>query len=158
MTDYNEAEILQHAIGGDKEAFSILYQNHVSRIYNYIFYRTGNELEAEDLTAKVFFRAMNHIKTYRNLGVPFAAWLYRIAHNLVANWRRDSARRQDVTLEEDIEMGSADLPETTLLQKIEQDHLLRAIRHLSSDRQQILILKYIDQLTNAEIAIVMRGS
>jgi len=71
---------------GDAEAFGELYQRHVDRIYNYVFYRTGNVADAEDLTARTFHQALGSIHRYVDQGVPFAAWLYRIAHNLVANY------------------------------------------------------------------------
>src|SRR5690606_40526501 len=70
------------------------------RSYNYVYYRTGNMADAEDLTAKIFVRAMKHMPRYQDQGVPFSAWLYRIAHNLVANWHRDHSRRQIVRSEE----------------------------------------------------------
>ena len=60
----------------DKQAFGKLYELHVDRIYNYIYYRTGNIGDAEDLTARVFFRAIRHIGNYEDRGVPFSAWLY----------------------------------------------------------------------------------
>ena len=82
-------DILDRAIAGDEEAFSILYQENVKKIYSYIYYRTGNNNDAEDLTARVFQRALRHITNYKRTKVPFSAWLYRIAHNLVANWHRD---------------------------------------------------------------------
>ena len=78
----------------DKEAFGEIYERYMPKIYNYIYYRTSNQHDAEDLTAKVFFRAMSHIGNYVDKGVPFQAWLYRIAHNLVANWHRDQGRRK----------------------------------------------------------------
>ena len=78
----------------DPEAFGKLYELYVEKIYSYVYYRIGNQQEAEDLTAKVFYRALDHIPNYNNKGVPFAAWLYRIAHNLVANWYRDRKRQR----------------------------------------------------------------
>ncbi len=98
MADLTEDEALQRAIQGDAEAFSFLYEENVNRIFSYIYYRTGNTSDAEDLTARVFQRAMGRIDRYTQKGVPFSAWLYRIAHNLVANWHRDNSRRQEVPL------------------------------------------------------------
>ena len=72
----------------------------MDRIFNYVYYRTGNLHDAEDLTARVFQRAMNHIQNYTDRGVPFSAWLYRIAHNLVANWHRDRSRKQEIPLDD----------------------------------------------------------
>src|SRR5512139_2143557 len=96
----NDDAALERAIQGDSEAFGALYERYVGRIYNYIYYRTGNTYEAEDLTERVFFRALRHIGNYDHRGLPFSAWLYRIAHNLVANWHRDNSRRKEVPLDD----------------------------------------------------------
>ena len=96
----SEDEAIVRAAAGDTEAFTFLYERFVNRIYNYIYYRTGNPHEAEDLTSRVFYRALDHISRYNNRGFPFSAWLYRIAHNLVANWHRDNSRRKEVPLED----------------------------------------------------------
>ena len=96
--DFDEDKLIEQA-KTDPEAFGKLYELYVDRVYNYIYYRVGNEPDAEDLTAKVFYKALNHIPHYHNRGKPFAAWLYRISRNLVANWYRDSQRRQMVALE-----------------------------------------------------------
>lgn len=159
VTDYTDDEALNRAVQGDGEAFSALYERYVGRIYNYIYYRTGNAHDAEDLTARVFHRALGHISTYRNMGVPFSAWLYRIAHNLVANWHRDNSRRQEVALEDSGPLlVRGDLPESTLVESQEMEELLSAIRTLTSERQQLVILKFVERLSNAEIAVIMRRS
>ena len=107
-------EILREAIQGDKDAFSLLYQMNVTRIYNYVYYRTGNPFDAEDLTARIFYRAMNSIQRYEQKGIPFSAWLYRIAHNMVANWHRDNSRKKEVPLEDHIDLPyKGELPEST---------------------------------------------
>jgi len=96
----DDEQILAQAIQGDSEAFGILYERYVERIYNYIYYRTGNPYDAEDLTERVFTRALRHIGNYHHRGLPLSAWLYRIAHNLVANWHRDNSRRREIPLDE----------------------------------------------------------
>jgi RNA polymerase sigma-70 factor, ECF subfamily len=149
---------LSKASQGDLEAFGILYERYVDRIFNYIYYRTGNVNDAEDLTARVFQRALHHIGTYTDRGVPFSAWLYRIAHNLVANWHRDRSRKQEIPLNEAPLLSKGDLPESTLVRTQEQDALLRMIRSLPPDRQQLLILKFVDHLSNAEIGSIMGRS
>src|SRR3989304_6164220 len=100
MQEISDEEALNRAAKGDGEAFGVLYERYVARIYNYVYYRTGDPFDAEDLTARVFYRAMQHISNYRNLGLPLSAWLYRIAHNLVANWHRDNSRRKEIPLDE----------------------------------------------------------
>jgi RNA polymerase sigma-70 factor (ECF subfamily) len=159
MADITDEVALERAVQGDTEAFSVLYERYVVRIYNYIFYRTGNTLDAEDLTERVFHRALGHINTYRSMGVPFSAWLYRIAHNLVANWHRDNSRRREVSLEDHTELSHPlDHPEQVLVQSQESERLLNAIRKLSPERQQLLILKFVEHLSNAEIAVIIGRS
>src|SRR5260221_14502041 len=140
----------------DQTAFGELYQRYVKRIYAYIYYRTGNSHDAEDLTARVFHRALIHIETYVERGIPFQAWLYRIAHNLVANWHRDRNRRKVVPLDEFVAAGlRSEAPESSTESQEEQDRLLAAIRRLPEDRQQLLILKFVDRLSNQEIGDIM---
>jgi len=143
----------------DSQAFGILYECYVNKIYNYIYYRVGNQHDAEDLTARTFHRALNHIERYVNQGAPFSAWLYRIAHNLVANWHRDQSRRKLISLE-DIKLiiQRRDGPDQMAEQREEKDQLLAVIRRLPSERQQLLILKFVQGLSNAEIGQVMGRS
>ena len=157
--DLSDTEVLDRAIQGDAEAFSTLYERYVKRIYNYIYYRTGNPYDAEDLTERVFHRVFGHIQTYNNRGVPFSAWLYRIAHNLVANWHRDNSRRKEVPLEDRVMLHDQRIyPEIELVQSQEQETLLRVIRTLTEERQQLLILKFVEHLSNQEVAMIMGRS
>lgn len=156
MNDHIDENALVLAAKGDKDAFGILYDNYASRIYNYIYYRTGNQLDAEDLTARVFFRAMRHISNYTDRGVPFSAWLYRIAHNLVANWHRDSSRRQEVALDDGYRADKGEeQPERAVMRGEEENVLLALIRNLPEDRQQLLILKFVEHMSNTEIGQIM---
>ncbi len=154
----DEAELVARA-KTDLEAFGTLYERYVRQIYSYIYYRTSNAQDAEDLTARVFQRASQHLPRYTDRGLPFSAWLYRIAHNVVANWYRDEARRQAVPLNgvvlNDLQ---AEAPEDTYTDQHEQATLLRAIRRLPGERQQLIILKFVEQLSNAEIGQVMNRS
>jgi len=156
VPELSDDDALQFASQGDREAFGVLYERYVERIYSYIFYRTGNPSDAEDLTAKVFIRAMHHIVNYRNQGLPFSAWLYRIAHNLVANWHRDNSRRKEIPLDDRMLIYfRGDHPETALLRSEEMERLIRAIRQLPPERQQLLILKFVEHLSNAEIGQII---
>jgi RNA polymerase sigma-70 factor (ECF subfamily) len=160
--DNNEQSIdliIEKAIKGDEDAFSILYNENLKKIYNYIYYRTGNSHDAEDLTARVFQRALNHISKYKKTSVPFSAWLYRIAHNLVANWHRDNNRRKEVPLEEQTETrNKQEIPEREIEDRQDIEFLLKAMRQLSHDRQMVIILKYVEDLPNNEIGKIMQKS
>lgn len=140
----------------DPEAFSLLYERYVDNIYSYIYYRTGNHHDAEDLVSRTFYRALKHFTRYVDRGAPFSAYLYRIAHNIVANFHRDRSRRQVVPLNE--MMLSAlrrEQPAVAFEEGDAQAALLEVVRRLPQDRQELLILKFVDQLTNAEIAKIM---
>ncbi|MBI3160069.1 MAG: sigma-70 family RNA polymerase sigma factor [Chloroflexi bacterium] len=155
-SEINDDDAIGRAAQGDRESFGLLYDRYVERIYNYIYYRTGNHHDAEDLTARVFTRAMKHITSYQDRGVPFSAWLYRIAHNLVANWHRDNSRRQELPLEDGYGLtGEVEMPEARLMRSEEQRALLQVIYGLPEDRQQLLILKFVEHLSNAEIGKIM---
>jgi RNA polymerase sigma-70 factor (ECF subfamily) len=139
----------------DPQAFGELYERYVRKIYTYVYYRMGNEHDAEDLTARVFQRALTHIDSYQDQGLPFSAWLYRIAHNLVANWHRDHSRQQVVGLDEALGREAGDQPHELAEDEEERRVLLRALRRLPEERQQLLILKYAEDLSNAEIGEIM---
>ncbi len=140
----------------DPEAFGQLYEIYVDRIYSYIYYRTGSHADAEDLTARTFFRALDSIGRYVHRGLPFSAWLYRIAHNLVANWHRDRGRRKVVSLEDVTGAGArGGTPDAHVEENERRAALLAAIRRLPSDRQQLIALKFVEHLPNAEIGEMM---
>jgi len=156
MTSRDDSEILQD-VRRDPNAFGELYARYVDRIYSYIYHRVGNVHDAEDLTSRTFFRALSHISSYEDKGLPFSAWLYRIAHNVLANWHRDRGRRPVVALDGIVLHGEGPLqhPEALALTGDDARQLLEAIRRLDPQRQELLVLKFSDGLSNAEIGEIM---
>ncbi len=149
-------EVLALRARDERELFGVLYERHVRRIYNYVYYRTGSVADAEDLTARTFFQAMNNLHRYQVQGVPFSAWLFRIAHNLVANWHRDTGRHRATSTDGMVEVPSDDEgPQDVAEASEEKNELHRAILKLASDRQQLLILKFSEQMSNEQIATIM---
>ena len=155
-----ESALIERA-KSDPSGFGELYEQYVDRIYNYVYHRVGNHYEAEDITARTFQRALEHLGRDEDRGAPFSAWLYRIAHNLVANWHRDRSRlqRRVISLGEMLQLhpqedGPARLGESGE----EQAALAGAIRRLPSDRQLLLVLKFSEELPNAQIGRVMSRS
>jgi RNA polymerase sigma-70 factor (ECF subfamily) len=160
VTDLADEVTLVERAKSNPDAFGLLYERYVDKIYNYVYYRTGNRHDAEDLTAKVFYQALNHIPRFVQRGAPFSSWLYRIAHNLVANWHRDRSRRQVVSLDRLAQVGVQEdaSPFQQAAQSEQREVLLQAIRQLPADRQQLLILKFVERLPNAEIGQIMGRS
>jgi RNA polymerase sigma-70 factor (ECF subfamily) len=158
LAGLDESELVRLA-KSDALAFGELYLRYVDKIYSYIYYRTSNHHEAEDLTARVFHRALKHIPDYEDRGLPFSAWLYRIAHNLVVNWHRDRNRRQIIPLEGLVlRTLRRDGPDRVTERLDSAERLLSVIRGMPEDRQLLLILKYVDRLPNAEIGEIMGRS
>jgi RNA polymerase sigma-70 factor (ECF subfamily) len=160
--NFDKEEIaLINAARTDPAAFGELYKKYIDKIYNYIYFRTGNAHDAEDLTEKVFLKAMSHIKGYKHMGFPFSAWLYRIAHNLVANYHRDRASKQEIFLDDlsGVTLYHADpQPEAKIETRQEVEELLKTIRELADNRQELLFLKFVEQMSNAEIGKILRKS
>jgi RNA polymerase sigma-70 factor (ECF subfamily) len=143
----------------DAEAFGLLYERYVDRIYAYIYHRVGNTQDAEDLTARTFHRALDNLHRYEDRGLPFAAWLFRIAHNLVANWHRDRSRRRFLSLDRIWSHRSdTDDPEDALAVKETHDALWGAINSLPGDRRDLLLYKFSLRLSNVEIGAMMDKS
>ncbi len=153
--DHDDVQEME-AAKADPQAFGALYERFVGRIYNYVYYRVGNRHDAEDLTARTFQRALANVAGFEARGVPISAWFYRIAHNLVANFHRDRSRRQTIPLESLVsQRADVEAPATAAERNERSRALLQAIRRLPDDRQQLVLLKFNEHLSNAEIGQVM---
>jgi RNA polymerase sigma-70 factor (ECF subfamily) len=151
----DEAMLVQRAIGHDTEAFGRLYDMHVDRVYRHIYYRVGNEADAEDLTQQVFLKAWQAISKYRKMASPFIAWLMTISHNLVIDFYRTIKDR--VYLEAEVQADdSVPSPERAAEASIEQQRLRRAILQLGGDEQQVVMLRFIEGFEFTEIASLLK--
>jgi RNA polymerase sigma-70 factor (ECF subfamily) len=143
----------------DPTAFGQLYERYVDRVYSYIYHRVGNAQDAEDLTARTFYRALDKLDTYEDRGLPFSAWLFRIAHNLTANWHRDHNQRSFLSLDRLWSHGSdKDTPEEQITQQEEKAALMEAIDRLPEERRNLLHYKFGTSLSNLEIGEIMNKS
>lgn len=143
----------------DPGAFGILYERYVDRVYAYIFHRVGNPHDAEDLTARTFYRALSRLHTYEDRGAPFSAWLFRIAHNLVANWHRDRSRRSFLSLDRLWSHShNTETPEDQIEQEEKHHALWDAIERLPEERRNLLLYKFSSRLSNVEIGELMNKS
>lgn len=140
----------------DPSAFAELYERYVDRIYAYFYYRTGNQDDAEELTSRFFHRLVERLHLFEDRGVPLSAWLYRIAHNMLANWKRDRSRHPEVSLDSiGAPLQEWRCPEDEVVARAEQEEILELVRQLPEDRQLLLYLKFVEGLPNAEIGRVM---
>jgi RNA polymerase sigma-70 factor (ECF subfamily) len=150
-TGSDEPRLIQKAKQGDKQAISELYCRHVDLVHRYIWTRVGEDALAEDLTAQVFLKALEGLPTYEPGTRPFVAWLYRIAYaRVVDHWRRQE-RRLEVPLHETLpapEPGPGEL----LTVEAEWSQAIDLLAQLTDDQQDVLILRFIGEMTLAEVA------
>ncbi len=150
-----ERDLVRLAIRRDADAFGQLYQIHLDSIYRYVFYRVGSAPEAEDLTEQVFLKAWEHIAQYDERGLPFAAWLYRMAHNLVVDLYR--TRRVTEELAETV-VEDRPGPAETVERRMEAAGVAAALRTLPQEYQQVIVLRFVQGLSHAEAAGIMERS
>src|SRR5438552_14165718 len=158
--DISQERAWVEAAGHDPLAFERLYKRYLRRVYAYVFHQTQDKHSSEDLVADTFMKAAQALASGRfrwRHERSFAAWLFRIAHNSVSDYKAGSRKWGDLTpLEEmpDVE-ANVPLPEEVFLRNEERVHLRRLIGTLSPRRQEIIMLKFFGELRNQEIAAVL---
>jgi RNA polymerase sigma-70 factor (ECF subfamily) len=152
----DEDQLIQRARQGDLAAVSEIYNLHVDRIYKYVRYRTGDDQTAEDITAEVFLRAIESLGSYNDHGAPFVAWLYRIAHARIIDYWRSANRRQTAPLDDPLlQDGLVETDEAIDVDFLQHRLLWSALQQLTDDQQNVIILKFVEGLSNLEIAQVL---
>lgn len=136
---------------------TLLYETHVDSIFAYIRYRVPSDTVAEDLTSEVFLRMVRGLAGYRDQGVPFRAWLFRIAANLMTDHYRQHGKNPTLPILESHEGADSD-PLDQLMQEDERQHLRRAIQTLPAEYQNLLVLRFVEEMPHTEIALVLNKS
>jgi RNA polymerase sigma-70 factor (ECF subfamily) len=139
----------------DANAFGELYDRFVERVYRYLYFRTGSQPEAEDLTEQVFLKAWEAIGRYRWQGRPFLAWLYRLAHNAHIDHVRTSKPVTSLNNDEHPIDVASTAASVELGRLLDADVLARALRQLTPEQQQVIIMKFIQGFDNEHIAELM---
>lgn len=139
------------------EAFGVLYERHLDGIYRYLQLRVGTS-DAADLTQQVFLRALASLPTYKARGLPFSAWLFRIARNVATDYYRSSRRIPDELLPDVAEPASASSPEEAALQRERFEHLRLLLAELNVDKRELLAMRFGAGLTSREIGAVFGKS
>src|SRR5438445_1508386 len=140
----------------DPAAFQKLYDRYFDQIYSYVYYHCGSREQAEDITAATFQRALEDLPNFRWRGVPYSAWLFRVAGNLLA---RDRRRPPWLELQADAPLPAREEePDSAFLRKEQSESLQRAIRKLPPDQRQALLLRFYAGMRNREVGQVMNRS
>jgi RNA polymerase sigma-70 factor (ECF subfamily) len=152
-----EEELIRRAQEFDEEALGWLYELFYPKLYNYAYLQLGNVQQAEDLASEVLLRVLESLKGYRFRGVPLAAWVFRIARNCLIDLHRRRQRRPEVDLYEGIPNGH-DSPQVMAERAVAQDEIRLALRRLTEEQQQVIILKFMQGMDNATVARVLGRS
>ncbi|MDA1189006.1 MAG: sigma-70 family RNA polymerase sigma factor [Chloroflexi bacterium] len=150
-------ELVIQAQSGDRVAFASLYDHFYDRIYRYVMFKTSNSSEAEDLAEGVFLRMLEAIHTYKHQGVPFAAWLFRIAHNLVIDHHRKRSRERLTPLDSAAQI--ADKSHQGLDERLDVGlamvHVNQAMEGLTDLQREAITLRFAGGLSVQETARAM---
>src|SRR3989338_7557169 len=151
-----EEYLVKKAINRDSEAFGSLYDHYLPAIYRFILLKTGNKVTTEDLAHQVFLSAWQNIENYQAKGFPFSSWLYRIANNAVIDYYRTD--KKHLSLDNIEEAAAGNNLEEKIDQRFELNLVRTAIKELPDEQQTIIIMKFVEDLTNKEIAVALGKS
>ncbi len=153
-----EKNLIEKAKQGDSACFGILYNNYLPQIYRFILLKVNSKTEAEDLTHEVFLNAWQNLPKYKDQGFPFSSWLYQIARNRTIDHFRTKKpiASIDAFAEEKIELVNTN---NLNIDDFLQIGLIKsAIHELKEEHQNVLIMRFIEDMSPAQIANILGKS
>lgn len=159
--------LLERARKLDSQALAEIYERYAEPIYRYLFRYLGDAAHAEDLTGEVFLRLLQALRTQRGPRERLDAWLYRVAHNLAMDWFRQRRKQGNLSLDEHSDSlereevsgeRHEELPWRVLVKNQEEEQLRAALRRLTPEQQQVLLLRFGEGLKPAEVGALMGKS
>jgi len=157
ISEQEEQKLIERAKECDSSAFARLYEYYYQDIYNYIYYRVPNVSLAEDMTSEVFMKVLESIDSFTFRGFPFSSWLFRIARNLMVDYYRSHPEPVELPLETGVLPLEED-PSDVFERELTQQQLAQALSNLTEDQQQVIILRFVDGLSNTDVAQVLGKS
>ncbi len=154
MDNNNLKELVKRVQEGDVEAFGKIYDLLLDRVYRFFYFRVSSKEDAEDLAEGIFMKIWENLKKYNDVGVPFEAWVFRIARNQMTDYYR--TRKTNVSIDEALEIKDdnpsvEDIVETNLT----KEKVLEALKKLPDTYREIITLKFIEKLENKEICQIL---
>jgi RNA polymerase sigma-70 factor (ECF subfamily) len=147
-----DERLLIEAAQRDPARFGELYEIHFERVYAYVVKRVQDRAESEDLTAEVFHRALANLQRFECRGIPFAAWLFRIAANLISDrWQRSSRELIDDQAIDSTQVSSAEIDEVE-----RKATLFRLVEALPAEQKRVLVLRFVERKSIREVAREVR--
>lgn len=157
--EVEDVQLLKLAKGGDAEAFGEIYARYAKLIFGFLYANLDSHLDAEDLTEEVFLRTWDALASYREKGIPFSAFLLRVARNaLYDHYRRSKFASNHVPIENVTLLDDSD-PEETASNNLEHEELRQVLGELDNeDYRLVLVLRFLRELSPAETAQIMERS
>jgi len=152
-----EESLVRRAQQRDEEAFARIYEEYFDKIYRFVTFRIGDQTEAEDVTQQVFIKVLHSISSFKWKGIPFSAWLFRIARNQVIDYVRKKKRYATVPLDERVADSDID-PQSATERKLDIERVLAATKQLTDSQREVISLRFTSELSVAEVARIMGKS
>jgi RNA polymerase sigma-70 factor (ECF subfamily) len=152
-----EWELVRRAQDYDEGAIRALYETYYPKIYNYSFMQLGDVHTAEDLASDVMLKMIESIHSFKFRGLPFGAWVFRIARNRLIDLHRRRKRRGEVDLSETLTTALAN-PQALAERALERGQLQVALKHLTDEQRQVIVLKFIEGYDNRSVGKIMGRS
>jgi RNA polymerase sigma-70 factor, ECF subfamily len=151
-----DERLLVEAAQKDPARFGELYENNFERVYAYVVRRVRDRAESEDLTSEVFQHALSNLQRFEWRGIPFAAWLFRIAANLISDRWQHKSREQTADGPQVLEPAQINGLE---LEEVERRALLfRLVEALPAEQRRVVVLRFVAQKSIKEVASEIRKS
>ena len=141
----------------DEAALASLYQTYHPKIYSYAFMQMGDVQAAEDLASDVMLKMIESINGYRFKGLPFGAWVFRIARNRLIDLHRRRRRRGEVDLSETLASSLAN-PQSLAERALDRGQIQLALKYLTDEQRQVIVLKFIQGFDNRSVGRILGRS
>jgi RNA polymerase sigma-70 factor (ECF subfamily) len=147
--------LVERAQQGERDAFAAIYERLAPKVYSYLYHHTnGRAHVAEDLAEEVFVKVLEKLDRYQNRGLPFASWVYRIAHNHLIDYFRSLPKQGLVSIDDCFHLVET-RAEKTLDETLTHSELAKAIQYLTDDQRRVIVLRFLHGLNIVETARVI---
>jgi RNA polymerase sigma-70 factor (ECF subfamily) len=151
--DLSDAELVEQVQAGSGDAMSLLYRRHRQSIYRYAYSRLYNQRQAQDAAGEIFLRMVANLPQYRNTGAPFAAWLFRIAHNYIITYRQKENKSQLASISQADHVSRAeDNPAFIVERQLQLEWVWQGLQQLDENQSEVIIMRFLIGLSLRETA------
>ncbi len=154
----NEKKYIEDAKAGNQEAFGIIYNHYIAQIYRFVLFKVSGKQIAQDLTHETFLSAWQNIKNYKHKEFPISSWLYQIARNKVIDYYRTNKKNISIDTEEFDESSLGFEEQKNLDGPMNLEKIKSLITYLKPEYQDVIIMRYVEDLDHGEIAHAMKKS